>query len=169
MLCADKLRFSRLNDIPSGNLIYVLRDNGPALALRVAHPPGVAGQAVAFPAAVILCDLAQGRRMPLTDPGLANRRCIDWGVRPLVRWTHPLALSPGVPVDPGYLVLTAQQLALTSHYVGGQGDRLHWNLLDGAYVVPNEAASCIIGAWTLGVEDANGAFVQLTKYPDDYQ
>jgi len=60
-------------------------------------------------------------------------------------------------------------LALTSHYVGGHGNRLHWNLQDGMYVVPNQAASCIIAAWTLGVEDANGAFIGLAKYPDDYQ
>jgi hypothetical protein len=168
VLRADKLRFSRLNEIPSGHLIYVLRDTGPALALKVEHPPGAANQAVAFPAAVILCDLVRGRRMPLTDPGLGNQRCIDWGERPVVQWTHPLAL-PGEPVDPGYLVLTAQDLALTSHYVGGHGERLHWSLSNGAYVVPNQPASCVIAAWTLGVEGANGDFIQLAKYPDDYQ
>jgi hypothetical protein len=171
MFPIDKLRYKRIADIPAGNLIYVFREAGLALALRVEHPPGSTG-AVSFPAAVVLHDEAQGRRMPLTDPGLANQRCIDWGVRPVVRWNHPLAIAPRgqrVSPDPGYLLLVGDEPVLSSFYTGGRGDRLHWNLVTGGYVDLGGRDFCIITAWSLGANSGEGTFVELAAYPRDYE
>jgi len=109
--------------------------------------------------------------MPLTDVDVRNQRCIDWGVRPVVRWTHPLAAvarTQQVSPDPGYLVLIGDQPVLTSYYSSGAGDRQYWNLRTGEFLAPGESDFCIIAAWSLGASSADGKFVPLATYPDHY-
>lgn len=169
MLSIEGLKYCPISEVPAGNLIYLLRDTGPAVALRVDHPGETSG--TLYAAAVVLHDASEGCRMPLTDTACGTLECIDWGVRPIVRWKHPLAMvarKKPVSPDPGYLVLVRNQVALTSYCTGGRGDRLYWDILTGAHVELGQSDFCFIAEWRLGVASADSSFVQLAAYPEDY-
>ena len=170
-----KLAFRRINDIPAGHLIYVPRDTGFELALRVEHPPLGAIEDV-FPAAIVFFDMAGSERMPMIDISLRNSRCIDWGTQPQVRWKPGSILSRNrlsVPAlkDPGYLVVISNAdtpVAITAYSKGGRGERQYWDLKTGKFTEPGADDFCVVSEWQLGACDADGRFVPLVSYPDDY-
>jgi hypothetical protein len=170
MLSVEGLKYCPVSDVTPGNLIYLLRNSDPMLALRVAHPGGTAG--TPYAAAVVLRDISQGHRMPITDPACGTQECVDLGTRAIVRWKPTLAIvSRDKPVspDPGYLVLIRNQLALTSYYAGGRGERLHWDIQTGAHVEVGQSDFCFITEWQLGAKGTEGSFVELAAYPGDYR
>ena len=170
MLTFDALTFKSIDQIPAGNLIYVLRDkDAPTLALRIEHPAG-GSEPAPFAAALILIDTVKERRMPLVDTTHRTNRCIDWGVRPTLLWDPPLELSPRneKPPETGYLLLAGEQLLITSLDAGGEGTKRYWDLKSGAAVELGGHPGVAIVKWRLGVAGSDGAFQQLAAYPKDY-
>ena len=170
MLPMTGLSHRRVSEVRAGNLIYLLRQLGPELAIRVDHPPGAPGGQT-FAAAVVLHDSVGRRRMTLVDGGCRAEICIDWGISPTLLWEHPLDARPRTveaTPDPGYLVLTGDQLALTSYPAGGRGYRMYWNVYTGTAVEPGASDFAIIAHWRLGVTANDGSFLQLAEYPNDY-
>jgi hypothetical protein len=171
LLSFEGLKYCPATDVPAGNLIYLLRaSEPPAIALRVDHPGGAAG--TPYPAAIVLRDASQEDRMPLIDPACGKQECVDLRQRATVRWKATLAVvARGTPVspDPGYLILIQNQVAITSFYAGGRGERQHWDVKTGAHVEVGQNDFCFITAWRLGVNGGDGAFVQLAEYPEDYE
>jgi len=171
MFPIDCLRYVRMGDVTPGNLIYLMRDSGPVVAIRVNHPKGETGRE-SYPAALVLHDSASGDPMPLTDPGCGNQHCIDWGVRSTVLWQHPLSVgqpNKRVRPDPGYMLLIGKQPVMTSYYTGGRGNLLHWDVLTGELIDPGESPYCVIAAWRMGAIARDGSFIQLARYPTDYE
>jgi hypothetical protein len=167
MLPIDGLAYRRTADVAIGNLIYAIGDTAE-LGICIGHPPGTAGGQITK-AVLRLGGTTKHGRMPIVDTGIS--RCIDWGRRPEVRWTHPISLAPRnsqVPLAPGYLVLVGDRPSLSSQYTGGRGDTMYWNVLTGDAVTPGQSDFIFVTEWKLGVTGGDGHFVQLASYPDDY-
>lgn len=171
MLSMEGLSCGPVAGAKLGHLIYVFRDTGPAVAIRLEHPAGSAAGSEPYAVALVLHDEARGRRMPLVDRACRAEMCVDWGVPPTVVWDHPLDLRPRhvvVTPDPGFLLLVGAQPSISSYYAGGRGDRMYWDLKTGQSVEPGQFEFVTIAKWKLGVMDTGGSFVQLAAYPDDY-
>ena len=109
--------------------------------------------------------------MPMVDPASHTANCIDWGMRPVIRWKHPLSLAPaGIGNEPpaGHLLLVGDKPALSSHYAGGHGKRMYWNVLNGESVTPGQADWVVITEWELGVSSGDCDFLLLCVYPKNY-
>lgn len=171
MLPIDKLNYRPMAQVPAGNLIYVLRETGPTLALRVDHPPGATGTQP-YPAAVVLLEAVGDSRVPVVDTGCRAQHCIDWGTRATVLWKHPIiavARNSAERLAPGYLVLIGDQPAFSSFYPGGRGEPMYWNVLTGQRVEPGQFDFIFIAQWRLGVIAADGSFLPLADYPEAYR
>jgi hypothetical protein len=171
MLPIDKLSYRSIIDVPAGHLIYLLRPAGPVLALRLEHPGGSTG-APSYPAALVLRGIGNKRYMPLVDAGVSKQQhCLDWGMRALTLWKHPLELlaqHTKTELAPGYLIVVGDQTALCSYYAGGAGERMYWNVRTGTKVEPGKEPFAFIAGWRLGVSAADGSFLKLAAYPTDY-
>jgi hypothetical protein len=169
MFSMQGLAYRRIADTAAGNLIYVLDSDGSQLALCIEHPPTQPG-ANARHVALRLCCKTNHGPMPLIDTGVS--RCIDWGVRPTIRWNHPLEHLPRnsqQQLDTGYLLLVGDKPAITSYYNGGRGDTVYWDLLTGSPVEPGQDDFILLTNWTLGAMTADQSFLPLLSYPKDYR
>ena len=90
MLPIAKLHYRRVGDTPKGNLVYILRDAQPFLAVTIEH----SGAHGPFPAALVINDAAGEQRMPLVDVTCQNQYCVDTGLQAAAVWSPPLAVVP---------------------------------------------------------------------------
>jgi hypothetical protein len=168
MLPIEGLAYRRIADVKVGNLIYVVDSDRIDLAICIEHPPGATGGNPRNAALRFLGNTRHGR-MPIVDTG--GHHCIDWGRRPKVRWEHPITLLPRSTAQPaavGYILLVGEMPAISSHYGDGRGERMYWNLLSGKPIDPGTADFIILAKWALGAEAADGSFLPLACYPNDY-
>jgi hypothetical protein len=57
---------------------------------------------------------------------------------------------------------------LSAFHAGGRGDITYWGIPSGKRVLPSGDPFVFITQWRLGATAADGSFVQLAAYPDDY-
>jgi hypothetical protein len=167
MLPIAKLHYRRVSDTPKGNLIYIVRDAQLFLAIPIEH----SGARGPFPAALVINDAAGDQRMPLVDVTCGDQYCVDTGLQAAAVWSPPLAAVPQdteLPLRPGYIVLTRNEPALSAFHAGGRGDITYWGIPSGKRVLPSGDPFVFITEWRLGATAADGSFVQLAAYPDDY-
>jgi hypothetical protein len=156
-----------VGDTPKGNLVYILRDAQPFLAVTIEH----SGAHGPFPAALVINDAAGEQRMPLVDVTCQNQYCVDSGLQAAAVWSPPLAVVPQdteLPLRPGYIVLTRNEPALSAFHAGGSGDITYWGIPSAKRVLPSGDPFVFITQWRLGATAPDGSFVQLAAYPDDY-
>lgn len=161
---ASALGYKRLGDIPAGNLVYVpLEAAGQhAVAMRVARLNGGVPEALVFNHRN-----RKGEVMHALQTGYGNQRCVDWGLRPIVCWHHPLkeeAPDYSQAAAPGPILLFNDHLAIRTYFGNGMGEPMYFDLKTGQEVEPAQDYTTV-ASWSLGVRSVNGAFFQLAAYP----
>jgi hypothetical protein len=163
-LDGSALSFKRLGDIPAGNLVYVpLEAAGQhAVAMRVTRLNGSVPEALVFNHRT-----RKGEVVHALQTGYGNQRCVDWGLRPIVCWHHPL--KEEVPdysqgAAPGTILLFGDHLAIRTYFGNGMGEAMYFDLKTGQEVEPAQDYATV-ASWSLGVRSLNGGFLQLAAYP----
>ena len=163
-LDASSLGYKRLVDIPAGNLIYVPLDAAGqhAVAMRVARLNGGVPEALVFNHRT-----RDGEFVHALQTGYGNQRCIDWGLRPIVCWHHPLKEETpdnSQAAPPGPILLFGDRLAIRTYFGIGRGEAMYFDLKTGQEVEPAQDHTTV-ASWSLGVRSVNGAFLPLATYP----
>ena len=170
MIPTMDLKYSRMVDIPVGNLLYFLRGGQAlALALCIEHPETSGPGVVRLP--LVLVGSAGSMRLPLVIGSARNARCIDLGIKASVMLAHPIAAVPRntqQQLGPGYLLLSDTRLAVNSFYEGGLDNQAYWDVRQGHEYRIGADDFVFITQWELGVTARDGQFRRLVAYPQDY-
>jgi hypothetical protein len=170
MIPTTDLKYSRMADIPVGNLLYYLREGQPAaLALCIEHPETAGTGVVHLP--LVLVGLAGRLKLPLIIGNARNARCIDLGLKASIMLTHPIAAilrNTQHQLGPGYLLLSNTRLAVNCFYEGGMQTQTYWDVRQGLEYTVGPDDFVFIVQWELGVVTGDGHFRKLVAYPEDY-